>query len=86
MQIRNAIYDRQLDILDCRATMLGFDLYNIKSEMMFAHLMHRCFNCSLKEACAMDLRRDPNDPAWTTYCPNAATLERLAEDLRLAQR
>ena len=86
MQIRNATYERQLDLLECRAAMLGFDLYDIKSERMFAHLMHRCLNCSLKEDCAMDLRRDPNDPVWMTYCPNAASLEGLAEDLWLARQ
>src|SRR4029434_6381071 len=31
MQICNATYDRQLDLLDSRASMLGFDLYAIES-------------------------------------------------------
>jgi hypothetical protein len=81
MQIRNATYDGQLDLLDCRATMLGLDVYAIQSDKMFAKLRHRCFDCSFHEECAADLRRDPNDPAWQIYCPNSATLECLADDL-----
>jgi len=79
MQIRNATYDRQLDLLDCRMTMLGLDLYAIGSDQIFEELRHRCVNCEWQEACATDLRRDPNNPIWETYCPNAAALGRLAE-------
>jgi hypothetical protein len=32
MQICNATHDGQLDLLDCRATILGFDVYGIESE------------------------------------------------------
>jgi hypothetical protein len=81
MQIRNASYDGQLDLLDCRATMLGLDVYAIESDKMFAELSQRCFDCNFHEECASDLRRDPNDPVWQTYCPNSATLECLADDL-----
>ena len=70
MQICNATYDRQLDLLDCRASMLGY---------VFEELNRRCFNCSFQEACAVDLRRDPTSPVWETYCPNAAILAELAE-------
>jgi hypothetical protein len=79
MQICNATYDRQLDLLDCRASMLGFDLYAIESGDVFEELNRRCFNCSFQEACAVDLRRDPTSPVWETYCPNAAILAELAE-------
>jgi hypothetical protein len=79
MQICNATYDRQLDLLDSRASMLGFDLYAIESGDVFEELNRRCFNCSFQEACAVDLRRDPTSPVWETYCPNAAILAELAE-------
>jgi hypothetical protein len=79
MQIRNAAYDRQLDLLDCRTAMLGLDLYNIESDNTFEELKRRCFNCSFQEACEVDLRRDPNNLVWEAYCPNAAALWELAE-------
>jgi hypothetical protein len=79
MQIRNAAYDRQLDLLECRTTILGLDLYAIESDQTFEELKRRCINCSFQEACAVDLRRNPNNPVWETYCPNAAALGGLAE-------
>lgn len=79
MQIRNALYERQLDLLDCRMTMLG--LYAIENDQILEELRRRCVDCWCQEACAVDLRRDPNNPIWETYCPNAATLGRLAEEL-----
>jgi len=86
MQVRNAKYDGQLDLLDCRATMLGLDVYAIGSDRTFAELKRRCVDCSFQEDCALDLRLDPNDPVWQTYCPNAATLEGLAEGLWVVRR
>lgn len=79
MQIRNATYDRQLDLLDCRMTMLGLDLYAIEDDQVFKELRRRCLNCECQEVCTVDLRRDPNNPIWETYCPNATTLSRIAE-------
>jgi hypothetical protein len=76
MQIRNAAYDRQLDLLDCRTAMLGLDLYNIESDNTFEELKRRCFNCSFQVR--GDLRRDP-EMVWESYCPNAAALWELAE-------
>src|SRR3974377_1476108 len=74
MQIRNATYDRRLDLLDCRMTVLGLDLYAIKNGEVFEELKRRCLDCICLEAGAADLRRDPNNPVWETYCPNAAML------------
>jgi hypothetical protein len=34
MQIRNATYDRQLDLLDCRMSMLRLDLYAIENDQI----------------------------------------------------
>ena len=80
MQIHNAAYDRQLDLLDCRTAMLGLDLYAIENGKTFEELKRRCFNCSFQEDCAVDLRRDPNSLVWELYCPNAAALWELAEE------
>ena len=74
MQIRNTTYDRRLDLLDCRMTTLGLDLYAIKNGEIFDDLKSRCLDCIFPESCAADLRRDPKNPVWETYCPNAATL------------
>jgi hypothetical protein len=79
MRIRDATYDRQLDLLDCRTGMLGLDLYAIESDEVFEHLMRRCLGCRFQDVCAVDLRRDPTSPVWETYCPNAAVLDELAE-------
>lgn len=79
MQIRNATYDRQLDLLDCRMTMFGLDLYAVEDGQLFEELKRRCVNCGSQDTCAADLRRDPNNTVWEIYCPNAATLIGLAE-------
>ena len=69
MQICNATYDRQLDLLDSRASMLDFDLYAIESGDVFEELNRRCFNCSFQEACAVDLRRDPTSRVLGVVLP-----------------
>jgi hypothetical protein len=74
MQIRNATCDRRLDLLDCRMTVLGLDLYAIKNGEIFDDLKRHCMDCIFPESCAADLRRDPNNPVWETYCPNAPML------------
>jgi hypothetical protein len=43
-------------------------------------MMRRCLGCGYREACAVDLERDPNNPVWETYCPNAGTLLELAQE------
>jgi hypothetical protein len=48
MRIRDATYDRQLDLLDCRTAMLGLDLYAIESDEVFEQLMRRCLGCSFQ--------------------------------------
>jgi hypothetical protein len=42
--------------------------------------MRNCAECGYREACAVDLKRDPNNPVWETYCPNAKALLGLAEE------
>jgi hypothetical protein len=44
---------------------------------MMRDLERTCACCGDKSACEKDLARHPDDPAWTDYCPNAATLESI---------
>jgi hypothetical protein len=81
MQIRNARSTLRDDLLGCRVAMLGLDLSAIESRggEMFETINRRCTSCDFREACELDLRRDPNNPVWETYCPNAATLIALTD-------
>ena len=69
------------DLLDCRMAMLGLDLSAVESRdgTMFEAIKRRCASCNVRESCELDLKRDPNDPVWETYCPNTATLMALPE-------
>jgi hypothetical protein len=40
-------------------------------------MAHKCAACADQDRCESDLLRDPQDPAWTRYCPNAAALTSL---------
>ena len=82
MQIRNAHVNRTLaakhdDLLICRMAMLGLDLYEIEyfdDNGTLDKIKRRCTVCASREACVVDLRRDPNNPVWESYCPNAEAL------------
>ena len=50
MQIRNAAYGRQLDLLDCRTAMLGLDLYAIESDNTFQELETSLFQLQLSRS------------------------------------
>jgi len=43
----------------------------------FQDLQRVCSMCDCKKRCARDLARDPADPVWKDYCPNAQTLTAL---------
>ena len=49
-------------------------------------LVERCTTCESPEQCEWDLRQDPANRAWQTYCPNAATLMALASLPSLQKR
>jgi hypothetical protein len=68
-------------LLDCRMAMLGLDFNAVESgdSETFDEIKRRCTSCSSREACAVDLKRDPNNPVWETYCPNSGALIALAE-------
>ncbi|HXW23313.1 MAG TPA: hypothetical protein VEK73_01080 [Xanthobacteraceae bacterium] len=81
MQFRNPRFTSRGDLLGCRAAMLGLDLAAIESRdgEMFETIRRRCKACDFRDACALDLTRDPNDPVWETYCPNTGALLTLTE-------
>jgi len=41
-------------------------------------LQRSCAQCNDKTVCKRDLTLRPDDPVWTVYCPNSATLQALA--------
>ena len=65
------------ELLGCRMAMLGLDLFAVDGGI--EQIMRNCVDCGHREACTADLKRDPNDPVWETYCPNAKALLGLAE-------
>ena len=42
-------------------------------------LQKTCACCNEKGICEKDLSKQPDDPGWKSYCPNAVTLESLAK-------
>jgi len=40
-------------------------------------LQRVCTVCDEKQRCGHEIARDPSDPAWRGYCPNAETLDAL---------
>jgi hypothetical protein len=76
------------DLLDLRMAMLGLDLSAVESRdrAMFEAITRCCACCNSREACELDLDRDPNDPVWQTYCSNRSTLTALPEACWLGPR
>ena len=74
--------EQQEELLDCRVAMLGLQLTptEIADSGALKEMMRRCMSCGYREACAVDLERDPNNPVWETYCPNAGALIELAQE------
>ena len=66
------------ELLECRIEMLGVQA--IGSGETLDELRRGCRSCGFREACSVDLRRDPNSPVRETYCPNASKFLQLAED------
>jgi hypothetical protein len=79
MQDNNADAIMRDDLLEMRAGLLGLALDALeKGGVAVDTIRQQCKRCTFGKACELDLRRDPNDPVWETYCPNTATLIALA--------
>jgi hypothetical protein len=67
-------------LLVCRMEMLGLDADAARQSepAAFEKISEACSSCSFREPCAVDLKRDPNNPIWETYCPSAGMLIDLA--------
>lgn len=70
----------QNGLLCCRMAMLGLDCRTIENgdALTYDKIKRRCRLCEFSDACAVDLKRDPNNPVWEMYCPNARALNALA--------
>lgn len=77
---RSTRSNRYDGLLACRMEMLGVDagLARQSDPEAFATVWEMCSTCGFREACAIDLKRDPNSPVWETYCPSAGMLIDLA--------
>lgn len=67
------------DLLGERMQALRLDVEAVANEQptVMRELQRLCTVCEQKGRCAHDLMRDPGDPSWKEYCPNAATLTEL---------
>ncbi len=73
--------DNYDELLDCRLAMLGLNLDATNGDTL-NEIVRRCTSCGYREACAVDLKRVPNNPVWKNYCPNAGAFLSLAEARR----
>lgn len=75
------------DLLECRMAMLGLDRDTLaqSDHQTFQDIRRRCTGCEFRDACAVDLKRDPNNPVWETYCPNAGILLAISDAWWLQQ-
>jgi hypothetical protein len=67
------------DLLLRRMEVLDLDQNEVTrtERATFQDLQRVCSMCDCKKRCARDLARDPADPIWKDYCPNAQTLTAL---------
>jgi hypothetical protein len=62
-----------------RMTMLHLDPAEVAhgQPAVMQDLERVCSLCDTRRRCRSDMRRDPADPVWENYCPNADTLRGL---------
>ena len=67
------------DLLFQRMAALDLDQNEVAKtdRATFQDLQRVCTMCDCHRRCARDLARDPLDPVWKDYCPNASTLTAL---------
>jgi hypothetical protein len=75
-----AAHDRHdADLLRERLAALRLDpeVIAAKRPVVMRDLQRLCTLCTEKGRCTNDLLRDPQNPEWEKYCPNAETLREL---------
>lgn len=76
------------DLLDRRLGVAGLDpkalAHTVPNELR--DMERLCTLCRSKGRCARDLAADPDDPVWRQYCPNEATITKLAANARAPAR
>lgn len=67
---------------ESRMTRLGLDpaAFHRADPDTFIDVLRECARCSVREICNADLRRDPNDRVWESYCPNVRTFLAFARE------
>lgn len=67
------------NLLERRAHQCGIDLEHLsRSDSAVARDLARCCGvCLSKSRCARDLRADPENEVWRTYCPNRETFDAI---------
>jgi hypothetical protein len=72
-------FAERAQLLPRRMTTIGLSPGKLARTKPFTvrELVQRCTACESPEQCEWDLRKDPANPAWQAYCPNAATLMAL---------
>ena len=67
------------ELLRRRMKILGLDVDAIGRNFpeVFDKVRKNCPRCEDREACAIDLRHDPNALIWEAYCPNSEVLNAL---------
>ena len=67
------------ELLQARMKILGLDVEATQREFceVFDKIRENCPRCGDRDACAIDVRRDPNALIWEAYCPNSEALNVL---------
>jgi hypothetical protein len=67
------------ELLRSRMKILGLNIDAIRRDYheVFDKVMKNCPRCGDREACAINLRHDPNALIWEAYCPNSEVLSAL---------
>jgi hypothetical protein len=67
------------DLLRQRMAHLDLDASEVTQTqpLVMRDLQRSCTVCQSKRKCMRDLSRDPDNPVWQDYCPNAMTLTAL---------
>jgi uncharacterized protein YjiS (DUF1127 family) len=70
------------DLLYWRMNEINLDRKEITQAepQVMRDLQRVCTVCGSKRRCEHELAKNPSDPAWQKYCPNATTLSALATE------